>query len=244
MHSIESIIDILSFVDQKLDDFNHRFDQLDKKFTNKCEELEATPVNIASTECLHEIAAKIEQLEGDLAAAKSDEIVKEAYNKQLNLLVHGVPESVDNIWESREVTLQLFIQLMTQGLKLNTKQINIIDIHRLPQRPIFNHGNTVTRPIIVKLGSVCDKNLIFLSCKHLKTYNQVRLAETEEAGTVTTMKPVFISHHLPQAFQKQKKALLPQFKKPREEKKMTSWKIMNGKCSLFIDNKLVSENDY
>ena len=193
---------------------------------------------------VEQLAAKIEQLEGDLPAAKSDEIVKEAYNKRLNLLVHGVSESVDNIWESREVTLQLFIQLMTQGLKLNMKQINIIDIHRLPQRPIFNRGTRVTRPIIVKLGSVFDKNLIFSSCKHLKTYNQVRLAETEEAGTVATIKPAFITDHLPQAFQKQKKALLPQFKKAREEKKKTSWKIMNGKYCLFIENKLVSENDY
>ena len=244
MHSIESIIDRLSSMDQKLDDFNDRFDQLDKKFTNKCEELEATLVSKASTERLHELAAKIKQLEGDLAAAKSDEIVKEAYNKRLNLLVHGVPESVHNIWELREVTLQLFIQLITQGLKLNTKQINIIDIYRLPQRPIFNRGTRVTRPTIVKLGSVFDKNLIFSSCKHLKTYNLVRLAETEKAGTVTTMKPVFITDHLPSAFQKQKKALLPQFKKAREEKKKTSWKIMNEKYCLFIDNKLVSENDY
>ena len=94
---------------------------------------------------------------------------------------------------------------MTQGLKLNMKQINIIDIYRLPQRPIFNRGTRGTRPIIVKLGSVFDKNLIFSSCKHLKTYNQVRLAETEEAGTVTTIKPVFITDHLPQAFQKQRK---------------------------------------
>ena len=80
-------------MDQKLDDFNDRFDQLDKKVTNKCEELEATLVSKASTERLHELAAKIEQLEGDLAAAKSDEIVKEVY-KRLDLLVHGVPESV------------------------------------------------------------------------------------------------------------------------------------------------------
>ena len=63
--------------------------------------------------------------------------------------MHGVPESVDNIYESREVTLQLFIQLMTQGLKLNMKQINITDIHRLPP-PIFNRDTRVTQPIIVK----------------------------------------------------------------------------------------------
>ena len=55
MHSIESIIDRLSSVDQKLDDFNDRFDQLDKKFTNNCEELEATLVSKASTERLHEL---------------------------------------------------------------------------------------------------------------------------------------------------------------------------------------------
>ena len=34
------------------------------KFTNKCEELEATLVNKASTECLHELVAKIQPLEG------------------------------------------------------------------------------------------------------------------------------------------------------------------------------------
>ena len=183
------------------------------------------------------------ELEDDLAAAKSDESVKKAYNKRLNLLVYGVPESVVNIWESRDVTLQPFFQLMTQGLKLNMKQINTSDIHRLPQRPILNRGTGVTRPkIIVKLGSVLDKNLLFPSCKDLKPYNQVRLAETEETGTVTTIKPVFITKHLPQVFQKQKKALLSQFKKAREEKKKTSWKTINVKYRycLFIDNKLIS----
>ena len=59
MHSIESIIDRLSSVDQKLDDFNDRFDQLDKKFTNNCEELEATLVSKASTERLHELVVVV-----------------------------------------------------------------------------------------------------------------------------------------------------------------------------------------
>ena len=204
------------------DDFNDWFDQLDKKYSNKCEQLEAALVSKASTELLRELAVKIEQLEDDLVTAKTDETVKKACSKRLNLLVHGMPESVDNIWESRDVTLQLFIQLMTQGLKLNMKQINIIDMHRLPQKPIFSCGTRVTRPIIVKLGSVFDENLIFSSCKHLKTYNQVHLAETKEAGTVTTIKPAFITEHLPLAFQVQKRPFFPQFKKAREEKKKTS----------------------
>ena len=51
------------------------------------------------------------------------------------------------------------------------------------------------------------------------TYNQVRLAETEETGTVTTIKPVFITEHLPQAFQKQKRPFFPSLRKPEKKKK-------------------------
>jgi len=50
--------------------------------------------------------------------------------------------------------------------------ISVADAHRLPQHPISRKGKRVTRPIIVKLTSYSDKNLIMRSLKNLKEYNE------------------------------------------------------------------------
>ena len=46
-------------------------------------------------------------------------------------------------------------QFLENALNITRSQINVLDIHRLPQRPLFKQGQ-VCRPIIIKLGSVFD----------------------------------------------------------------------------------------
>ena len=70
-------------------------------------------------------------------------------------------------------TIEKF-QDLKNGLKIDPNEIKLSDIHRLPQQPITKNGRPVHRPIIVKLLTIHDKNLIFKSAKNLGPYNVMR----------------------------------------------------------------------
>ena len=69
------------------------------------------------------------------------------------MLEHGIEESIEEFWETKQSTLEKFNQFLENDLKISRSQIKVIDIHRLPQRPLFKQGHQVCRPIIVKLSS-------------------------------------------------------------------------------------------
>ena len=54
--------------------------------------------------------------------------------------------------------------------KFDLSDVEYVDIHRLPQHLVKRNGKTVHRPIVVKLFTVNDKNVIFKSAKNLKEY--------------------------------------------------------------------------
>ena len=134
------------------------------------------------------------------------------------MLVHGIEESIKEVWVTKQSTLEKFDQFLENGLKICRSQIKVTDIHRLPQRPLFKQGHQVCRPIIVKLSSVFNKQLILSLCKNLKAYN----ANLFHDGKLTNGKQgrtIYVTEHLPKTFVNQKKLLLPSFNKARKEKK-------------------------
>ena len=78
-------------------------------------------------------------------------IMQESCNKGLNVLIYGIKEDEGNAWEKREATVQKFKTFLNDGLNINPDDIELVDIHRLPQYPIKKNGKTTHRPIIVKL---------------------------------------------------------------------------------------------
>ena len=106
-----------------------------------------------------------------------------------------------------------------------------VGIHRLPQHPLKKNGKTVHRPIIVKLLTMQDKNLIFRSAKHLKNYNAERRTEDEFSPYT------YITDHLSVKFQKQRKRLLPFYKEVKQNNQKAVWKILDGEYTLFVNNK-------
>ena len=80
-----------------------------------------------------------------------------------------------------------------------------------------------TRPVIIKLSSVFDKQSIFKAAKNLKNFNQ------------NSNSKVYITEHLPAEFMKQKQALLSQFKEARQNNKKTKWRIVHDEYCLFVD---------
>ena len=121
---------------------------------------------------------------------------------------------------------------MAEGLCLDPSSIKIIDIHPLPQRPMFKNGVKTTRPIIIKVNIIFDKRLVFASANHMKSYNANQENDSK----------VYITEHFPATFLKQRKQLLPKFKEAKQLKKKTTWRILNDDYCLFVDGVKVNPN--
>ena len=215
---LDIILKNLDNMETKIDKFNKKFEVMFEGLNEKYGKLKSALDNKASVDLFKRLKLRVEQLEQQRANAKQDEVAGEAYCKRLNLLVYGIEESIKEVWETKQSTLEKFDQFLENGLKICRSQIKVIDIHWLPQRPLFKQGHQVCRSIIVKLGSVFDKQLILLSCKNLKAYN----ANLFHVGKLTNGKQgrtIYVTEHLPKTFVNQKKLLLLSFNKDRKEKK-------------------------
>ena len=146
--------------------------------------------------------------------------------------------------KTKTQTLDIFNKFMTGGLGLDPKSISVVDIHRLPQRPIVKQGSNITRPIIIKLTTAFDKRTVMSNLKNLNAYNSKKQVnfnnEHFHADSSHRNSLVFITDHLPKEFYERKKKLMPTFKPACKSRKKTRWAIHNGEYCLFVDNKLVT----
>ena len=181
-----------------------------------------------------EITRLTGQVEGYLQLVKREQLSREAYSKRFNLLVHGIDEEENNAWETRSTTETKLKKFLIEGLNIeNVDDLQILDLHRLPQHPLYRNNTKVNRPIIFKLASNYDKQLVMNSLKHLKVYNEAKLNDNPDATKI------YVSEHLPKPLYLQKKQLLPFYKKARFENKRASWCIQNGEFCLYVDGKRV-----
>ena len=95
---------------------------------------------------------------------KKQNLSREFYSKRFKYLIHGIPESSDNVWETRQLTEKLFRKFVAEGLQIKDKNpIKLADIHRLPQHPIYDSNKRkINRPIIVKLMDIFNKTKFLL----------------------------------------------------------------------------------
>ena len=126
----------------------------------------------ATVQDIDDLKKKISHLEQSQHAAKCQEIANEAHSKKLNLSIHGLDKN--EVWEKKETTMLIFQNFLQEGLNLNLQDINIINIHRLPQRPITKQGKRIIRPIKVKLSNVFEKQKFLSANKSLKTFNDIK----------------------------------------------------------------------
>ena len=74
--------------------------------------------------------------------------------------IPGLEESETNAWETKAQTNNIFHDFLTKGLQMDPTSMNIIDIHRLPQRPIF----------VNKAKKQSSHNYKIINCNGKKTY--------------------------------------------------------------------------
>ena len=110
---------------------------------------------------------------------------------------------------------------MKNAFELESDAIQIVDVHRLPQYPIKKQGKFFVRPIIAKVLTAFDKDLIFKNRSKLKEYNENRGSE------------IFVTDHLPQLSYKQKKYRMSQFKEAtRKGSETVRWGVYDGQYCL------------
>ena len=241
---LDHIINSLDNVAKRLDAIESRFKLFESRLEaneGQVNKLDSKQIKLEERCNILEKQIKNMKLENEemKVKARHEELSRELYSKRLNYLIYGLEESSTNVWESREQTEQIFRNFLTEGLQIdNPYSIVIVDVHRLPQHPLYNKSpRKINRPIIVKFSNVFDKHTFISNLKHLKGYNQMRREKREEAPYV------YATEHLPKVLQLQKNKLIPCFREAKKNKQKTSWKLLKGEYCLFINNQRVFLTD-
>ena len=202
---------------------------MESVFSDKILALEKNMEMKTDISALAEIEKRLQTLEKVKNEQETNLVMQESYEKRLNILIHGLEENPTLAWEKVDETRKIVENFLSDGLQIsNPSSISFVDLHRLPQRPIYRNRKKVTRPIIIKLSNAADKRLIYSKLKHLKSYNEKR--------SLNNSAPAYITDHLPKKFLEEKKLLLPQFKEARRLNKKTYWRPENGKYNLYVND--------
>ena len=94
---LDIILKRLDNMETKIDKFNKKFEKMFEGLNKKYDELKSALDNKASVDLFKRLKLRVEQLKQERAIAKQDEVTREAYSKILNLLVHGIEESIEEV---------------------------------------------------------------------------------------------------------------------------------------------------
>ena len=106
-----------------------------------------------------------EMLLQKIANLERNNVMRESYDKRLNILVHGLKESENETKRQTKRTLETFLR---DGLDLDSDAIKLVDVHRLSQRPLKKAGKMKAQPIIFKVSTVSMKTLSTKTCPNSK----------------------------------------------------------------------------
>ena len=215
MDNIETNFDRMN---ERFDDFEEKQKLENKTFT------EALDSNISKKE-FEKLAKRMEYI---FNQGRKQHLMVDLDNKRLNLLIYGFEEN--KAWETKEQLKAIIDNFLLYALQIDSAEIHLVDVHRLPRHSILFRGKQVTRPIIIKLPKVFEKKIMD-SLPKLKAYNQKR------GELATSNLSIFISEHLPKEFQNHKKSLMSKFKEAGEENKSTYLKAsVDGECCLLVED--------
>ena len=185
--AVEKITKRLDNFDDKFGTLNERLNQLENKLERKYvkleENLEAELIEVTKRlRILEEFRIDTGILEEFRIDTGKAALMQESYNKRMNILIHGVEENEENVWENHQQTLQKFDNFLKEALHIDPKNVEVADIHRLPQKPVIRRGVKVTRPIIVKLTNAMSKAKIFSRLTLIVLKHLTRPAKGMERG--------------------------------------------------------------
>ena len=243
LKNLQQVSTRLDSLDQNFSLFNEKVKLLEKKSKEqeeKITKLESLNADVGSVIAdnvqLSEQVVNLKNEVGNLNQllvkqqneAKKASLKNELYSKRLNVIFHGIDEDPANVWETRKESEKILKSFLVNQLKIeHGNDIDFSDVHRLPQHPLYKNGNRITRPIIVKLTNMWDKKTIYRSLRALKSVNETRKLANKSV--------IFVSDHLPQELQDQKKKLVPYFIEAKKNNQKAIWKIEEAQYCLYVD---------
>ena len=162
---VENVSQRLSSLEIKFCSFESQLKEIDEKFSLRCSRLEtdinssdfeikqigsrASVMESTMTSKFDEMEEKIELNTGFDAEKQADlltriahleveNLMRESYDKRWNLLVYGLEKTEGD--ETKNQTKAIFHKLLTKALGLAPDDIDVVDLHRLPQHPIRREG--------------------------------------------------------------------------------------------------------
>ena len=78
-------------------------------------------------------------------------------------LKKATKESGKTAWETRESKQETLYEFFQKGLQIKEpRTVELINCHRLLQRPIFKNNIKVNLPVIIKLAKEIDQRIIHI----------------------------------------------------------------------------------
>ena len=105
---IDSILTAIEKLNQRLDKIDNRMESIEKRvcdiensFQEEIKLLHGQVENEASKSEIAELNERITIFENSQRNLKTDRIMAESYNQILNLLIHGLDEIPNHVWENK-----------------------------------------------------------------------------------------------------------------------------------------------
>ena len=105
---LNKIEEKISSIDSKIDVVSERLNLLEVKFENRSKEVDIILDNKADVDLIKQLNKKIKSFEEFQLNYEKALLMKESYHKRLNILIHGIKEDNNNVWEKREKTIKKF----------------------------------------------------------------------------------------------------------------------------------------
>lgn len=211
-------------------DIRKEMDDLKTEVNERCEITETKVTSIEDRLTLLEKAHSTHS-----TATNKRFVLNDLHGKKFNLLFHGVEDT--NLEEDMATKTANAEYILDELLCIPDykNKIKIVDTHRLPQKPIATKktrsSRPVCRPIVIKVSSKTEVDLVFAHLKNLSTVNDGKQQNER----------IYCTKHLPREMQRQRKAQMPKFKKARSEEKTAKFQIdyKTGDYRLYIDSEIV-----
>ena len=165
----------------------------------------------------------LEKTDNALKKHQIQSLVNEYNSKEYNIILYNIPGIGKT--EKRLTSKKKVVETLQNALLLNeADSINIRNCHRLPG----THGKRL--PLIFKVSTMFEKDLIWDHIANLKTYNNTRQDDDK----------IFVDmNHLPKKLKADKLSLLTDYKTARNDDKNPKWRFdkKTGEYCYVIDNK-------
>ena len=108
-------------------------DKLQTNLKTKCKEIDCLSEEKVNIDRFNQLNEKIKFLKIFKQNFETSLLMRESYEKRLNIIVHSIMEDQDTPWEKQDKTKSKFKDFLINGLKIkDPNKIEYVDIHRLP----------------------------------------------------------------------------------------------------------------